>query len=185
VFASWTPPSSKRKLILASATTGLLPQYEFCSFLIEALGGQSWEVVLSISGQLDVISAIDARRLVDLPSNVRLNRHAGNFDIMHSSCLYIGQGGQGASLEALFCGIPQILIPPTPFHYSVARRVSELGVGLCLLMAELTADRLRQRIGALLEDEQILQRVKDVSHTMREVSGAEYAANEVEEYLSR
>jgi len=153
--------------------------------MMNMLRNQPWDVVLSISGAHDALSAIDPALFAqNVPRNFKLNYFSGNFEILEHSCLYIGQGGQGGTLEAIFCGVPQILIPPTPYHYSVARRVSELGLGECLPISGLTQDGLIRRITALLEDRGTLQRVQAASTSMHNSRGAELAADIIEECLS-
>jgi dTDP-L-oleandrosyltransferase len=151
--------------------------------MINAFRNQPWEAVLSISGSLDRLSAIDPALFSDVPANVRLNCCSGNFDILENSCLYIGQGGQGGVLEAIFCGVPQIVVPPTPFHNSVARRVSELGLGLCLPISELSQDSLLAHVTTLLNDKETLHRVKEASNLMGNQLGAQLAVDAIEEYL--
>jgi UDP:flavonoid glycosyltransferase YjiC (YdhE family) len=148
------------------------------------LRNQPWDAVLSISGSHDVLSAIDPALLADVPHNVRLNCFSSNFEILEGSCLYIGQGGQGGTLEAIYCGVPQIIIPPTPHHYSVGRRVSDLGLGDCLPISGLSQDNLLRNVAALLNNSDTLERVQAAANLMRNQRGAEIAVDSIEECLS-
>lgn len=184
IFEPWRPRKAGSSPILVSATTGMLPQISFYKTMIEAFRERPWDVILSLSGSLDLISAIDPERLMSISQNIELNRCASNFEIVGRSSLYIGQGGQGGTLEAIFCGVPQIVVPPQPYHYSVGRRVSELGLGHCFPMSELTPDRVIASVVTLLADEETQERVRNAAALMRNQRGAELAGDTIEAYLS-
>lgn len=181
---AWEPRGRQRRPALISATTGLKPQMDFCSVALAAFRGRPWDAVLSISGTLDRISAVDPEWLREITPNIHVNLTVGNFDIMPHSSLFIGQGGQGSTLEAIYCGVPQILVPPTPYHYSVARRVSELGLGTCLPITELSEGRLTEHIEAVMSDCDMLKRVEEASRSMRQDGGAELAADVIQSRLN-
>ena len=180
IFEPWQPSRPVHKPILVSATTGLLPQRSFYQAMIGAVRDQPWDVILSISGSRDRISAIAPEEMSNLPRNVLLNASGSNFDIVKHCGLYIGQGGQGGVLEAIYWGVPQIVIPPEPYHYSVGRRVAELDLGICLAPAELSIDGLRQQIAALLANRATLERVQIAGESMRTHSGAPLAVEIIE-----
>jgi UDP:flavonoid glycosyltransferase YjiC (YdhE family) len=179
-FRPWQPLNAAKPRVLVSPTTGLLQQVSFCKRIVEIFRDQPWDVILSISGSHDKLSAFDADALDELPRNTHLNLHAGNFAILPNAHLFIGQAGQGAALEAIYCGLPQILLPPTRYHYCVARRVEELGLGVCLPLAELSRETLLGHAARLLEDRVTLARVREAQSWMRERSGAALAADILE-----
>jgi UDP:flavonoid glycosyltransferase YjiC (YdhE family) len=182
-FRPWRPMTSSKPRILISPTTGLLKQVEFCRKIIGVFRDQPWDVVLSISGAHDKLSTIDAELLGDMPANIHINRDAGNFDILSNVQLFINQAGQGGALEAIYWGVPQILLPPTPFHYSVARRVAELGLGVCLPPAEMSGEMLIGLVTTLLRDQVTLRRVQEARNMIRQDAGAGAGADIIEEYL--
>lgn len=184
VFQPWKNSRRTRKPILISATTGLLPQFDFCELMIEAFRDRPWDVVLSPSGSLDAISAIDPGRFAHIPSNIQLNTDSANFAVLEYSCLSIGHGGQGTILEAIFWGVPQILFPPTPFHYTIAKRANDLGLGYCLPKSDLTADSVIRHVTSILNDKDTFDRVADASRSMRNNRGAEVAVDTIETYLA-
>jgi UDP:flavonoid glycosyltransferase YjiC (YdhE family) len=183
-FEPWTPASTGSKPILISATTGLLPQREFYKVMIEAVRHQPWDVIVSISGSRDPISAISSAEIGDLPANINLNSHASNFEILQHASLYVGQGGQGGSLESMFWGVPQIVAAPDPYHHSVARRVSELKLGYSLLPTDLSVETLREKIFDLSSDREVLDRTRIVGEEMRRHDGAALAVDIIERHLS-
>jgi UDP:flavonoid glycosyltransferase YjiC (YdhE family) len=183
-FERWRPRNRPAQFILVSATTGMGPQIRYCQTMLDAFRGHSWDIVLSISASMDRTSDIDPGWLNHIPANVQLNRSAGNFQVLEGSRLFIGQGGQGATLEAIYWGIPQIVIPPTPYHNRVACRVSELGLGTRLSISELSPDRLIQEVSSLLDDHMTLQRARDAGHSMHSDHAAMHAVDAIESHAS-
>jgi UDP:flavonoid glycosyltransferase YjiC (YdhE family) len=184
-FQPWQPLQGTHPRILLAPTTGLLQQVAFCKMAVESLRDQPWDIVLSVSATHDKLSAFEPSVLGELPDNVQLNHHAGNFDVLRNVDLFIGQAGQGSALEAIYWGVPQILLPPTPYHYLVAQRVSELGLGICLPIREMSRETLAAHVTALLADKVTQARIQEARNSMREHSGAKIAADILEERLAK
>lgn len=182
-FRPWQPLNGSNLRILISPTTGLLQQVDFCRKMLDTFRHQPWDVILSLSGSHDKLSAIGTELLGDVPDNFHINRDSGNFDVLQNVHLFIGQAGQGGALEAIYWGVPQILIPPTPYHYSVARRISELGLGVCLPPAEMSPETLIKHATVLLNDPHTQRRVREARASIREDSGAELGADILERCL--
>lgn len=183
-FRPWTSPRHTNTTVLVSPTTGIKQQSEFCKSIVEIFRDQPWEVILSISGSHDKISSFDASALGDIPHNITINRDSGNFEIMQSVDLFIGQAGQGGTLEAIYWGLPQILFPPTPYHSLVAHRVSELGLGVFLPISEMSREAVIGHATSLLKDKDTQARIQQARNWMLGGSGADIGANILEECLS-
>jgi MGT family glycosyltransferase len=170
-FTPWRASEHRQPAILITATTGLLPQTDFFRNALAAFGNTSWHLVLAISDD------IDPAALAPAPVNCEIRRSASTFQILESACLVIGQGGQGSTLEALYWGVPQLLIPPSPIHDDCAARVAELGLGTRVPQTEATPEKLKHAGIALLEDREMRMRLREVARTMQANKGAEMAAN--------
>jgi UDP:flavonoid glycosyltransferase YjiC (YdhE family) len=178
-FAPWRPKDSGKKLILISATTGLLPQTEFLRKAIAAFGDSPWYLVLTIGDEINPDS------LAPLPANCEINRSASNFEILETACLVIGQAGQGSALEALYRAVPQLLIPPSPIHDDCAIRIAELGLGTRLPESEATVENLKTAGISLLADQAMRNRLQEVAKTMRKSKGAAIAADLIGKHIVR
>jgi len=181
-FEPWRPSQGSEKTILASVTTGIMPQVEFCRIVIEAFRNEPYRVVLSIGG-LDEVSRITPSGLGDLPDNVVLNQGSSNFDILRNASLLITQGGQGSVLEALFHGVPVLGVPSYRWDEEACQRIVELGLGSRLDFANISAYSLRGHFHVLLNDHETLSRVRKIRQQMQEVHGAKTAADVIEKYL--
>jgi UDP:flavonoid glycosyltransferase YjiC (YdhE family) len=181
-FEPWNGSDSSNKTILVSVTTGSIPQIDFCKLAIGAFRDENVNVVLSIGG-LDGNSAFEPLLLGDIPRNIWLNRTSSNLDILEYACLYVGQGGQGSTLEALYSGVPVLVIPASPFYEPVASRVTELGVGARIDPARISESALGAQCKTILDDMDILRRVKETQEVMQRNGDAEAALDLIDEYL--
>ena len=183
VFDPWTSADAS-KPILISATSGLLPQLDFSNLMIETFRDGPWPTILAVPSSHDLVSAIDRQGLHALPHHMQMNTSASNFAILRQASLFIGQGGQGSTLEAIYHGVPQVVIPPTPYHNCVGRRVVELGLGECIPIHELTAATLIESVRRLFSSSEVAMRLRRASEDMHQHKGAEVAVDIIEEYLA-
>jgi len=179
----WPHEQKPEQTIVVCPTTGLLAQTEFCNIVIEAFRGTRWQVILSIPSGLDPECAIDPSAIAPLPDNFRLNQHSATLELLERACLFINQGGQGGALEALYSGVPTLLVPVSYVHEVLATRFVDLGLGRSIPYAGVSAQKLRENAESLIADTSILDRVKKAQATMRAQRGATVAADLIEERL--
>lgn len=184
-FEPWQRRAGNQKSIVACPSTGLHPPVEFCRLIVEAFRHSRWNVILSISLDLDPVSAMGEEALANLPDNIRLNRHSSNLDVLEHACLFIGQGGQGSTLEAIYAGVPSLLLPGASFQDIVAHRVVELGLGTQLPLSTATPESLRSLAEAIIADADTLTRVKRAQEAMRAENSATRGADIIEHELQR
>lgn len=177
-FAPWKPVETDRPTLLVSATTGLLPQIDFFRKVIAALADSPCQLVLTIGDDIEPDS------LAPLPAHCQINRSSSNFEILRAARGVIGQAGQGSALEALYWGVPQLLIPPSPVHDDCAIRIAELGLGTRLLESEATPDTVRAAALALLENQPMHARLREIATIMQANPGAAIAANLLDQHIA-
>jgi len=174
-FAPWRATTPRERTILVSATTGLLPQVDYFRLVIQAFKGSDFYVILSVGDH------VSPEHLGTLPGNFVINTGSSHLDMLEDVSLFIGQGGSGSAIEALYCGVPVMLIPPTPIHEAFSVRIAELGLGICIVKHEVSADIVRKTADLLLNNLEIRTRVAQVKMTMRSDDGATRAIALIEE----
>jgi UDP:flavonoid glycosyltransferase YjiC (YdhE family) len=172
-FNTWNPKRTDEDMILIAGTTAGLSQSKFFELTLCALEGIRGRIVLSL-GQTDVKS------LGALPPNVEVNPGCSNLSILKDCRLYIGQGGQGSTLEALYWGVPVILIPPMVCDETFMNRVVELGCGFLLESTRASADAIRNLIVLLLGNDSARKGAAAVGERLRLEDGARCAADLIE-----
>jgi MGT family glycosyltransferase len=176
-FKPWISSISSEKTVLVSATTGLPPQPEYFLTVIRAFANTPFRVILSIGDELAPES------LAPLPDNFEVNQFSSQQEILQQCCLFICHGGISSVFEALRFGVPILMVPPCQVHNVHVIRTQELGLGLRLRPAEFNPENLRNSAMALLADQALLERVKDVQKTISNTNGAEKAASLIEKYM--
>jgi hypothetical protein len=79
----WPYSGSTERTILASTSTGLPNQAEFCHLMMKAFGDGSFDVVLSVPGDFDPLSAIDSASIGALPEHFRLNKYSAHLELVY------------------------------------------------------------------------------------------------------
>jgi len=174
-YPVWKDRSGGRPLILISGISLFsdtkVDYSGYFGMLVEALSELPYHCVLSIG---------DAEFSRILPSNFELNRSASHLEILPHADLSICHGGMTSTLEAIYHGVPPLMIPMAPACEEVAYRAEELGIGVHLSRAALSIENLRDTVSAMLQDCSLQERVKYASGVFRLSGGAELAANRIE-----
>jgi MGT family glycosyltransferase len=173
----WKNHSGGKRLILVSAAEGSFYDTLF-SQTIDALSHSNYHVILSVGEQFPVSS------LQALPENFEINRHASHMEILPHTDLHLYSGGPTSTLEALYFGVPIIAITSLEHNYIVANRLSELGVAPNVPLHKLTSPIIREYVEAVLQDDTLLGRVKQMHHVVRNSGGSVTAVDKIEEFLA-
>lgn len=173
-FKPWKRRDSSKKVILVSATTGLLPQVDYFKAAIDAFREFPQQVVLSIGEEIELAA------LGPLPPNFEVNQLSSQREILKHACLFVGQGGPSSSLEAIFCGVPLLLLPPSQIHNGYARRLADIGLAISLTNDEANVASIKQSATRILGDTAMSARVRQAQQEIKESGGAIFAADLIE-----
>ncbi|MEF9527626.1 MULTISPECIES: glycosyltransferase [Streptomyces] len=125
----------------------------------------------------------DPAALGELPGNVLARRSVPQLEVLDRAALFITHGGMNSVNEALFAGVPLLLVPQGADQPMVARRVVELGAGLSIRTENITEDSVRAVARRLLEDSRYRAATSGLRATQHEAGGYRRAADELEGYL--
>ncbi|WP_298796320.1 nucleotide disphospho-sugar-binding domain-containing protein [uncultured Pseudonocardia sp.] len=110
-----------------------------------ALHDTDAELVVAVDGrQRDQLGLVPpgVTVVVDAP----LHAVAARCDVL------VSHGGAGSVLVALAAGLPQLMVPQLPDHEAHATAVVTAGAGRLLAVDDVTPERIRSGVGALLDD---------------------------------
>lgn len=175
-FQPWNPKHSAHPTVVVSASTALL-QPEFFKIVIHALEGLACEVILSIGDEIDPDS------LGSIPAHFQTNRFSSHLDLLGHASLFIAHGGPGSTLEAIYSGVPTLLITPHAILDQIALRVAELGAGIRLSESAVSVDKIRKSAAFLLTDNGTRERVRALQSAMRATDSAKLATDLILERL--
>jgi MGT family glycosyltransferase len=175
---TWNPTCRSKKVILISQSSASVDSCNYLRSCMDAFSRSNYHVVLSVNEW-------SKNNLIrDLPPNMEINKDKYNFDLMTNVALTVCQGGMGITLDSLYCGVPVLSIPLTPYHGEVAYRVAELGLGSYLPERDISPDVIRSSVDNILRDSALLDRVKVARQVFRANGGSNMAADRIEEHLS-
>lgn len=175
---SWEDRSDGRPVILISGISMLngtrLNYATYFGLFVDGLADLPYHFILSIAEE-----SFDR----PLPANFELNRRASHLEILPRAALAVCHGGMTSTLEALYQGVPVLMIPQSERCDEVAYRTEELGLGVRLPNIELSAEVVRKTVTDMMKNDALRARVKDCRRDFRSSGGAALAADRIEDVL--
>ncbi|MFD9969033.1 macrolide family glycosyltransferase [Streptomyces sp. NPDC059017] len=125
----------------------------------------------------------DPAALGPLPGNVIARRFVPQPEVLARAALFVTHGGMNSVNEAMYAGVPMLVVPQGADQPTVARRVEELGAGLSIPTQDVTEDSVRALAGRLLHRPRYRAAAAGLRVAQREAGGYRRAADELERYL--
>ena len=135
-------------------------------------GEPPWQVVLATG-------AADVAALGPVPANFVARPSVPQLEVLQRTDVFLTHGGMNSVMEALWHGVPLVVVPQMAEQAVTARRVEELGLGLALEKPAVTAASLREAVGRVAGDREMRARVRRTQETIRQLGGARAAADAV------
>ena len=142
-----------------------------------------------------VFETIPARFLVNVgaqieaydrvPDNVHLGSWFPQPSVMEKAALAIHHGGNNSFCEALYHGVPSLVMPYCWDGHDNAQRAQTVGVGRHIDRADWSAESLRADIIAILNDKAMRGRLAEISDNMQRNPGTKAAAAAILGVLAR
>jgi MGT family glycosyltransferase len=125
----------------------------------------------------------DPAALGPLPANVLARHSVPQPEVLSRAALFITHGGMNSVNEALYAGVPTLVVPQGADQPLVAARVVELGAGLSIPTAQVGVEAVRALARRLLEEPRFRAAASTLQAAQREAGGFRRAADELERYL--
>ena len=162
----------QKKLIYVSMGTvnnEMLPLYRNC---IEGLKDTGHQVILSVGNQVE-ISAFG-----NLPENVAVYPFVDQIAVLQQADVFLTHCGMNSVSEALYYGVPLLMLPKTKEQSGVAERVRQLGAGM--LLENTTSENIQQSVENLLREPGYRKSAMCIQDGFRRCGGAKAAADKIE-----
>lgn len=127
----------------------------------------------------------DPAALGPLPPHVIARRFVPQPEVLDRAALFVTHGGMNSVNEAMYAGVPMLVVPQGADQPLVARRVVELGAGLSLRTEDATPATVNALARRLLTEPGFRNASAALRTAQREAGGHARAAGELEEYLHR
>ncbi|MBR6726521.1 MAG: glucosyltransferase [Clostridia bacterium] len=161
----------RNKLVYISMGTvnnDMKPFYKSC---ISALKNTEYQVILSVGYLVPLLE------FGELPENISLFQHADQIAVLEQADVFVSHCGMNSVSESLYFGVPLVMLPQTAEQGGVAARVCQLGAGIRLESADVSA--VLQAIGEVLANEAYAKNAHLLAEGFRRCSGAEGAADKI------
>ncbi|MFI8519371.1 macrolide-inactivating glycosyltransferase [Streptomyces sp. NPDC085481] len=171
----WRRPAAAEKLLLVSLGSSYTKQPAFYRDCVEAFGGlEGWHVVLQIG------KFVDPAELGKVPDNIEVHRWVPQPAILKEADAFVTHAGAGGSQEGLATATPMVAVPQAVDQFGNADMLQALGVARHLPMEEVTPERLREAVLALVADPEVARRGREIKESMAREGGTSRAADLIE-----
>jgi MGT family glycosyltransferase len=165
--------TSEQKLIYISLGTINNHQTAFYQKCFEAFSETNYQVILSVGNKTDISS------LGTVPDNFIVRNYIPQLEILKKTDVFISHGGLNSISEALYYGVPVIVIPIANDQPAVAKRVSELGAGLELRLEEITPTLLRDSTSTIISNHNYRSHSQELGESFIRAGGYQAAVHEI------
>ncbi|MEJ8632920.1 macrolide family glycosyltransferase [Streptomyces sp. MS2.AVA.5] len=125
----------------------------------------------------------DPTALGPLPGNVLARRFVPQPEVLANAALFVTHGGMNSVNEAMYAGVPMLVVPQGADQPMVARRVEELGAGLSIRTQDVTEQSVHALAERLLHSPRFRAAAATLRGAQHQAGGYRRAADELEEYL--
>jgi MGT family glycosyltransferase len=150
---------------LGAADTGMMQR------LIHTVATLPYRFLVNVGAYRDLYSTV--------PDNVYLDSWFPQPAVLKQCQLFIHHGGNNSFCEALYFGLPSLIIPYCWDGHDNAARAEEVGVGRYLPRFANPLEQLPAALEQLLDDNAMKQRLKAFSARMQMTRGTEVAARAI------
>lgn len=150
---------------------------EFLRACFQAFEHSKFQVVASIGDRVDRIA------VGPVPKNFIIREYVPQLEVLEHASLFVTHAGMNSTSEALWHKVPLLMFPQHGDQHLVAKRVGELGAGLCL--AEPDSDAVGRLSSQILYRPEFRQQAEKIAESFHSAGGFTRAAEEILAFRSR
>lgn len=147
----------------------------------DAFGDYPAQFVLSAGKHTDVAS------LGDVPDNFLVRRFVPQLEILQRAAAFVTHGGMNSVHEALYYGVPLIVVPHHLEQWLNGKRVAQTGSGVMLEekrpLAPVTPTDLQTALDTVLNAPHYRENAAQIGVTLRNAGGFQRAVNLIENFV--
>jgi MGT family glycosyltransferase len=166
-----------KKLIYVSLGTIANEQLAFYQECIKAFTGKDLHILISVGNK------IDKNDLGPVPANIFIENYVPQIKVLKQTSLFISHGGMNSVNESLYFGVPLLILPQRVEQIMVAKRVEELGAGICLIKNPITAGSLYKNSIRIMETNSFYENAGKIGATFKAAGGYKVGVDTILNYI--
>ncbi len=170
-------PDSESKIIYLSFGT-IINNYKFISKCIRAFEATDYSVLISIG------KGIDCKKFRNVNSNIHIYNYVPQCFVLSKADLFITHGGQNSINEAMYYGVPMLVLPQGFDCESNGDQIERLQIGKKIRQG-ISEDDLLKQTKMLLEDENTQDNCRKISKIMNSINADQMAGEKIQQYIEK
>ncbi len=162
---------NNNKLIYISMGTINTALQDFYKMCLLAFGDTKYQFVMSVGDKVDFSS------LGEVPDNFILCHQAPQLEILEHASLFITHGGFNSISEAIYYGVPSIVLPLVNDQYINAAQIDKMELGIKLSLKDLSASILKSSADKILNNSYFTDNVQKLRTSFQNGGGYQKAAD--------
>lgn len=171
----------RKPLIYISLGTIHNQQVDFYEKCFQAFGDYPAQFVLSVGKDTDISA------LSKIPTNFIVRNQVPQLEVLQQADLFITHGGMNSIHEALYYGVPMVIVPQQMEQSANAKLVKMRGAGVVIggepPYGRVIAEQLRHAVEDVLGDATYQQAAEHLQKSLHEAGGYARAVEAIEAFL--
>ena len=163
-------------LIYIAVGTVYRANLQFFQHCLQAFDDRRYRVIMSVG------RAVDPADLDPVPKNFTIKQHVPQLAILQNADVFITHGGMNSISEAVYYGVPMIVVPNTIEQALNAVRVEQLHAGVYLEPDRLSVEKLLQAVESVLGDPETCHGLEEIKRSFAEAGGVRRAADAIQTF---
>lgn len=170
---------TRHPVIYISMGTMINHSIKFYNKCFEAFGNKNLTVIISLG------HSIKKEDFSQIPQNIQLYSFVPQLEVLKNCDLFITHGGMNSVNEAIYFGVPMLVLPVGNDQPAVAKRVEELGLGKKLNAKTLSAQTLYNESVNIIAKSDGQTVFEEFQRKSQNAGGNKLAAQIITEYMKK
>ena len=166
-----------KKVVFISMGTIFNEQLELYEKCFKAFKNIDATIILVVGKKINI------EQFENIPPNFKVYNYVPQLEILKYTDVFVTHGGMNSSSEALYFGVPLVVVPVTGDQPLVAKRIVEVGAGISLNRKELSAKLLLDAVRQVMDDVGFKEKSLNVGESLRNAGGYKKVIEEIDEFM--
>lgn len=154
-----------KPLVYISLGTIIKGATSFFQNCVEAFRSEDVDLIISVGQQFNI------GKLKNIPPNVYVYKSVPQLKVLKMADVFVTHGGMNSVSEALYYGVPMVVIPFVSDQPVNARCVENLGVGKVLTYSEASKTSIKESVLSVLSNLEIKTNTEKIQELIKKAPG--------------